>query len=79
VQQGRENEDWNDTSQLFPVSAENDPDVNKEEGAITFRPPHDWRETDARTPGAHSQEIVPLFNTHFCVVYWSGNHTDDYI
>jgi hypothetical protein len=25
---------------------------------------------------AHSQEIVPLFNNHFSVVYWPGDYTD---
>jgi hypothetical protein len=24
--------------------------------------------------GAHSQEIVPLFNNHFSVVYWPGDN-----
>jgi hypothetical protein len=27
-------------------------------------------------PGAHSQEIVPLFNSHFSAVYWPGDYTD---
>jgi hypothetical protein len=27
-------------------------------------------------PGAHPQEIVPLFNHHFFVVYWPVDYTD---
>lgn len=41
---------------------------------MTFYPPHCWRET-----GAHSEEIVLLFNNHFSVMYWFGNSTDNCI
>jgi hypothetical protein len=45
--------------------------------SMNFRSPHDWRETGARmSTCAHSQEIVPLFNSHFSVVYWPGDYTD---
>jgi hypothetical protein len=45
---------------------------NKEEGQSA----HDWRETGAHMlTCVHSQEIVPLLNNQFSVVYWPGNNT----
>jgi hypothetical protein len=57
----------------YSLSDPDDPDANKEDGqspsthhTIGGRPVHVCQ------PGAHSQEIVPLFNNHFSVVYWPG-------
>jgi hypothetical protein len=41
---------------LFSASPKNDPDVNK-------------RPVRVGQPGAHSREIVPLFNSYFSGVY----------
>jgi hypothetical protein len=62
---------------LSPVSSKTDTDVNKEDDqspsalhTIGGRPVHVCQ------PGAHSQEIVPLFNSQFSAVYWPGDYTD---
>jgi Na+-translocating ferredoxin:NAD+ oxidoreductase RnfD subunit len=62
---------------LFLVSPKKDPDVNKDKE----QSPSAYHTTGGRPvhiyqPGANSQEIVPLFNNHFSVVYWPGDYTD---
>jgi hypothetical protein len=62
---------------LFSVSAKSDADVNKEEG----KSPSAHHTTGGRPVrvcqcGAHSKEIVPLFNNHFSVAYWLGDYRD---
>jgi hypothetical protein len=62
---------------LFSVTPKNDPDANKADGqspsalhTIGRRP------VRVCQPGAHSQEIVPSFNSQFSVVYWPEDYTD---
>jgi hypothetical protein len=63
--------------QLHLVSRKNIPDSRK-------RRSNHWpttNTTEGRSvcicqPGTHSQDIVPLFNKHFSVVYRPGNYTD---
>jgi hypothetical protein len=65
------------TIELFFVSPKNDPDINKGKG----QSPSAYHTIGGRPvyvcqPGAHSQEIVPPFNNHFCAVYWPGDDAD---
>jgi hypothetical protein len=65
------------TNQLFPVSPKNDPDVNNEDDqSLSAHHTIGGRPVLVCQPGAHSQEIVPLFNSHFSAVYWPGDYTD---
>jgi hypothetical protein len=45
---------------LFPASPKNDLDVSKEEGAVTFRPPHNWWETSIHKKQHHYFTITTL-------------------
>jgi hypothetical protein len=57
--------------------AQEDPDVNKEDGkSPSGHHTIGGRPVRVCQPGAHSQEIVPLFNTFFSVVYWPGDYTE---
>jgi hypothetical protein len=68
------------TEQLFPVSPKNNPDVNKEEGqSPSAHHTIGGRVVRVCQPVAHSQEMIPLFNSHFSVIYWPGDYTNHFI
>jgi hypothetical protein len=65
------------TLSLFSVSPKNDPDVHKEDGqSPSAHHTIGGRPIRVCQPGEHSQEIVPLFNSHFSAVCWPGDYTD---
>jgi hypothetical protein len=62
---------------VFPVSPQNDSDANKEDGqSLSAHHTTGGRPVRVCEPGAHSQEIVPLFKSHFSTVYWPGDYAD---
>jgi hypothetical protein len=66
-----------ETATLFPASPKTDPDVNKsDDQSPSVHHTAGGRPVRACQPDAHSQEIVPLFNSHFSVVYWPGDYAD---
>jgi hypothetical protein len=57
-------------SLVFLVSPKNDHDVDKEDGqSPSTHHTIGGRPVRVCQPGAHSQEIVPLINSHFSAVY----------
>jgi hypothetical protein len=59
------------------VSPKNDPDVDKEKRkSFSAHRTIGGRPVSICQLDAHSQEIVPVFNDHFSVVYWPGDYTD---